>query len=55
MTWFDCIRELCLQVCHEDTVRDILETAVEENMLSAADANRIALDVNMGDVLNFQE
>jgi hypothetical protein len=42
MTWFEAIRELCAFVVHESTIDDILETAVEENMLTSEEAKEIA-------------
>ncbi len=42
MTWYDAIRELCLQVDHEETVKDILATAVDECMITPRDAISIA-------------
>lgn len=42
MNWFEMIRELCNFVVHESTIRDILETAVEENMLTVGEAAEIS-------------
>jgi mannitol/fructose-specific phosphotransferase system IIA component (Ntr-type) len=39
--WFESIRELCALVVHESTIRDILETAIEENMLTREEAKEI--------------
>ncbi len=42
MTWYDAIRELCLQVDEESTVKDILATAIDEHMITPQDAGSIA-------------
>lgn len=42
LTWYDAIRELCLQVDGENTIKDILSTATDEHMITAHDAARIA-------------
>jgi hypothetical protein len=42
MTWYDAIRELCLQVDEESTVKDILATAIDEHMITPRDAVSIA-------------
>lgn len=41
MTWYDALFELCNQVGYEDTVDDILDTAIEEQMLSRSQAGQI--------------
>jgi hypothetical protein len=46
MNWYNCIRELCSFVVHESTIQDILETAVEENMLTRDEALKIASEVS---------
>ncbi len=42
MTWFDAIFELCALVSTEETIQDILDTAIEENMLGPVEAGQIA-------------
>jgi hypothetical protein len=46
MSWYDAIRELCSFVVLETTIQDILETAVEENMLTRDEALEIAHGVS---------
>jgi hypothetical protein len=47
MTWYEAISELCLQVDSEETIKDILATAVDECMITSHDADSIAKMVHV--------
>ena len=46
MGWFEMLRELCNFVVLDTTIQDVLETAVEENMLTLEEARQIAHEIS---------
>lgn len=47
MNWFYAIRELCSQLDSENTIKDILRTAVDESMLTSDEAEFITKECHL--------